>query len=110
MRYGRRDRRNRNLPTSSPSTMAAMGPPGSMVGPAASLPMAHHATLAGGSAALGPLPQDTSAKPTGIGAWLPPEGVAGPRKLEFRVHVRQGARGERRILHRRQPQPVPPPR
>ena len=27
---------------------------------------------------------------TGIGAWLPPEGIAGQLRLEFRLHVRQG--------------------
>ena len=81
--------------------MAALGPPGSTV-----TPTVHHATLAqgghgsgghggshgsGGQNALGPIPQDASAKATGIGAWLPPEGMHGPRKLEFRVHVRPGA-------------------
>lgn len=33
---------------------------------------------------------DASARPTGIGAWLPPEGSARLLNLEFRVHVRQG--------------------
>lgn len=36
-------------------------------------------------------PQDATAKQTGIGAWLPPEGVGGTRRVEFRLHVRQGA-------------------
>ncbi len=31
------------------------------------------------------------ARRPGIGAWLPPEGVAGARRVEFRLHVRQGA-------------------
>jgi superfamily II DNA or RNA helicase len=31
-----------------------------------------------------------SARPTGIGAWLAPDGAAKARNLEFRVHVRQG--------------------
>lgn len=31
-----------------------------------------------------------SARPTGIGAWLAPDGVARHRNLEFRVHVRSG--------------------
>jgi hypothetical protein len=84
----RRDRRGRSTPGGASSTMAAMGPPGSTVGPAVPMPVAHHASLASGLAAI---PQDASAKPTGIGAWLPPEGVSGPRKLEFRVHVRPGA-------------------
>ncbi|EYF00707.1 DEAD/DEAH box helicase [Chondromyces apiculatus] len=35
--------------------------------------------------------QDATARQTGIGAWLPPEGVAGARRVEFRLHVRQGA-------------------
>ncbi|HTJ84013.1 MAG TPA: SNF2-related protein [Polyangiaceae bacterium] len=88
----RRDRR-RSVPTTS-STMAVMGPPGSTV-----MPSVHHAALAQGghgghgsaAASLAAIPQDASAKATGIGAWLPPESVTGPRKLEFRVHVRPGA-------------------
>ena len=69
------------------STMAALGPPGSAVVGAGlrsdTSPM--HA----------PAPNaqnhDASAKPTGIGAWLAPEGLHKPRKIEFRIHVRQGA-------------------
>jgi superfamily II DNA or RNA helicase len=34
--------------------------------------------------------QDVSARSTGIGAWLAPEGTIRSLKLEFRVHVRQG--------------------
>ncbi len=50
----------------------------------------------GGSAATGagaPAPAvDATAKQTGIGAWLPPEGLLqGGRRVEFRLHVRQGA-------------------
>jgi superfamily II DNA or RNA helicase len=33
---------------------------------------------------------DASARPTGIGAWLAPEGATRTLRLEFRVHVRQG--------------------
>jgi len=33
---------------------------------------------------------DASARPTGIGAWLAPEGAVRLLRLEFRVHVRQG--------------------
>lgn len=33
---------------------------------------------------------DASARPTGIGAWLPPDGALRTQNLEFRVHVRQG--------------------
>jgi superfamily II DNA or RNA helicase len=36
-----------------------------------------------------PMP-DASARPTGIGAWLAPEGAVRTLRLEFRVHVRQG--------------------
>lgn len=53
-------------------SMGNMGPPGSPV----TLAQAH---------------VDATARQTGIGAWLPPEGVAGPRRVEFRLHVRQGA-------------------
>ena len=41
---------------------------------------------------LGALPEpDAVASPTGIGAWLPPDGVSPTRPLEYRIHVRQGA-------------------
>ncbi len=33
---------------------------------------------------------DATARPTGIGAWLSPDGSARQLQLEFRVHVRQG--------------------
>jgi len=33
---------------------------------------------------------EASARPTGIGAWLAPEGTVRVLRLEFRVHVRQG--------------------
>ena len=33
---------------------------------------------------------DASARATGLGAWLAPEGTPRPQNLEFRVHVRQG--------------------
>ena len=33
---------------------------------------------------------DASARATGLGAWLAPEGATRPQNLEFRVHVRQG--------------------
>ena len=33
---------------------------------------------------------DASARATGLGAWLAPEGTTRPQNLEFRVHVRQG--------------------
>jgi superfamily II DNA or RNA helicase len=44
------------------------------------VPQAHYAP---------PMP-DASARPTGIGAWLAPEGAVRALRLEFRVHVRQG--------------------
>ena len=34
---------------------------------------------------------DATARQTGLGAWLPPEGMPGARRVEFRLHVRQGA-------------------
>ena len=36
-------------------------------------------------------PPDATARQTGIGAWLPPEGMSGARRVAFRLHVRQGA-------------------
>jgi superfamily II DNA or RNA helicase len=73
-RVRRRDRRARiavTPPMPAPS-VATMGPPGSPV------------TLTAPA-------QDATARQTGIGAWLPPEGVSGSRRVEFRLHVRQGA-------------------
>jgi superfamily II DNA or RNA helicase len=78
-RLRRRDRRGgriSNMPgpmgPGAPVVSLGMGPPGS------SVTLAH--------------PQmDATARQTGIGAWLPPEGVTGPRRVEFRLHVRQGA-------------------
>ncbi|HSO00387.1 MAG TPA: SNF2-related protein, partial [Candidatus Nanopelagicales bacterium] len=43
------------------------------------------------AAALTMPSQDATARQTGIGAWLPPEGVTASRRVEFRLHVRQGA-------------------
>ncbi|APR79422.1 Helicase, SNF2/RAD54 family protein [Minicystis rosea] len=82
----RRDRRGRpevitmgmggmgmgGAPATAPAGVAAMGPPGSAV-------------------TLNAVAADATARQTGIGAWLPPEGVAGARRVEFRLHVRQGA-------------------
>ncbi|HEY4116701.1 MAG TPA: SNF2 helicase associated domain-containing protein, partial [Byssovorax sp.] len=74
-RVRRRDRRGlrpSSPPMAASSSVAAMGPPGSPVGLSA--------------------PQhDATARQTGIGAWLPPEGISGARRVEFRLHVRQGA-------------------
>ena len=74
-RVRRRDRRGR-LPPSSPmassNLSASHGPPGSPV-------------------MLATPQQDATARQTGIGAWLPPEGISAPRRVEFRLHVRQGA-------------------
>jgi len=36
-----------------------------------------------------PPPPEASARPTGIGAWLPPPGTNHSRPIEFRVHARQ---------------------
>jgi superfamily II DNA or RNA helicase len=76
-RVRRRDRRSRisvapPMAMQTTSVVATMGPPGSSVSLAAPQ-------------------QDATARQTGIGAWLPPEGVSGPRRVEFRLHVRQGA-------------------
>ncbi|HVY49589.1 MAG TPA: SNF2-related protein [Minicystis sp.] len=74
-RVRRRDRRGRPSvppPMAAQSSVAAMGPPGS--------PVTLNAPV-----------QDATARQTGIGAWLPPEGITGGRRVEFRLHVRQGA-------------------
>ena len=73
-RVRRRDRRGGRptMPPTSPAPAAAsLGPPGSAV--------------------MAAPVQDATAKQTGIGAWLPPEGVGGARRVKFRLHVRQGA-------------------
>jgi superfamily II DNA or RNA helicase len=75
-RVRRRDRRGR---VSSPPPIGA---PSSGTGLGSS----------GGAATLAAAPQaDATARQTGIGAWLPPEGMMGARRVEFRLHVRQGA-------------------
>lgn len=75
-RVRRRDRRGRLTPPPAlgpPPGGAGHGPPGSPV-------------------MLSAAPQlDATARQTGIGAWLPPEGMAGARRVEFRLHVRPGA-------------------
>ncbi len=108
-RSRRRERRTRPSPLAHGSSMAAMGPPGSTVGPAmgnapvaytertierheASRPgFAERTTFSTTHAKLAPPTPEATAKPTGIGAWLPPEGSTASRRIEFRVHVRQGA-------------------
>jgi superfamily II DNA or RNA helicase len=49
-----------------------------------------HASSSGTLGATAPA-VDATARQTGIGAWLPPEGMPGARRVEFRLHVRQGA-------------------
>jgi superfamily II DNA or RNA helicase len=80
-RLRRRDRRGRltTLPAQTAVQMSA---------PAAGYPASERATNV---AALTAPAQDATARQTGIGAWLPPEGIAGGRRVEFRLHVRQGA-------------------
>jgi superfamily II DNA or RNA helicase len=77
-RVRRRDRRGRPEGMSGPmggppQSVASMGPPGSPV-----VMTAAPAT-------------DATARQTGIGAWLPPEGLTRPKQVEFRLHVRPGA-------------------
>jgi superfamily II DNA or RNA helicase len=45
----------------------------------------------GSPGALAAPQRDATARPTGIGAWLPPDGFTNARRVEFRLHVRQGA-------------------
>ncbi|MFO0756185.1 MAG: SNF2-related protein [Byssovorax sp.] len=74
-RVRRRDRRGRVA-----TTPPMMGPPGSaVVGPT------------GATAFVAPPQLDATARQTGIGAWLPPDGMTGARRVEFRLHVRPGA-------------------
>ena len=80
-RMRRRDRRG-HLITVVPQTSSAVSAPAS--GFAAAERVSNAAVLT--APAL-----DATARQTGIGAWLPPEGVSGGRRVEFRLHVRQGA-------------------
>ena len=87
-RLRRRDRRGRVQPA---STMGGMGGP----------PSAPHSQASSQSSDRGDrnesrmttaftaVPaQDATARQTGIGAWLPPEGSKGGGRVEFRLHVR----------------------
>jgi len=71
-------RRDRQRHTSAPP----------MVTPTGVTPIAPGAPVA---LAVPPQFVDATARQTGIGAWLPPEGVSGARRVEFRLHVRPGA-------------------
>ena len=80
-RVRRRDRRGR------PEGIGVVGPPSgnghggatmSVGPPGSTVTMAAPAT-------------DATARQTGIGAWLPPEGLTRPKPVEFRLHVRPGA-------------------
>ncbi|WP_245677668.1 SNF2-related protein [Chondromyces crocatus] len=62
----------------------------SLTPPMPTQPVAHPGPSASNASLSAPA-QDATARQTGIGAWLPPEGVAGARRVEFRLHVRQGA-------------------
>jgi superfamily II DNA or RNA helicase len=71
-RVRRRDRRRGSSPPVGPAQVSSMG-------------------MSGSTVPLNAPPQDATAKQTGIGAWLPAEGSGGVRRVEFRLHVRQGA-------------------
>ena len=84
-RLRRRDRRGRVQPA---STMGSMSSPPS----APHLQSSSQSSDRGESRATttftaAPL-QDATARQTGIGAWLPPEGSKGGGRVEFRLHVR----------------------
>jgi len=78
-RVRRRDRRGR------PEGMGMGGPP-----PVSSQGAASMGT-SGSTVAMAAPATDATARQTGLGAWLPPEGLARPKPVEFRLHVRQGA-------------------
>jgi hypothetical protein len=63
------------------------GPPQTQMAPTSPVAM----ISSGPTTNLAAAQQDATAKQTGIGAWLPPEGLGGARRVEFRLHVRQGA-------------------
>ena len=83
-RVRRRDRRGR--PEVITMGMGGMG----MQGASASAGVAGRGPP-GSAVTLTAPAVDATARQTGIGAWLPPEGVSKPRPVEFRLHVRQGA-------------------
>jgi len=73
-RMKRRDRRGRVVASGSTNVGGSMG---------------HGSPSSPG--AMAPPSMDATARPSGLGAWLPPEGATGGRRVEFRLHVRQGA-------------------
>ncbi len=94
MKRGRRRERRRSgstVPQSPSSSMAALGPPGSSVVGTPYVGHANREAPRGDVPPMGSVNHDATAKPTGIGAWLPPEGIQGARRIEYRIHVRQGA-------------------
>ncbi len=86
-RLRRRDRRGRVQPA---STMGAMGGPASAPhSQASSQSQSSERGEPRVAVAFAPVPaQDATARQTGIGAWLPPEGSKGGGRVEFRLHVR----------------------
>ncbi|MEZ4308750.1 MAG: SNF2-related protein [Polyangiaceae bacterium] len=80
-RIRRREQQQRRVVGGRPTTIPPMMP--------APMSPSHHPP--GSPITLTPPALDATARQTGIGAWLPPDGVTGQRRVEFRLHVRQGA-------------------
>ena len=84
-RLRRRDRRGRVQPA---STMGAMGGPPSAPHSQSSSQSSERSEPRVTTAFTAVASQDATARQTGIGAWLPPEGSKGGGRVEFRLHVR----------------------
>jgi superfamily II DNA or RNA helicase len=84
-RLRRRDRRGRVQPA---STMGHMGSPPSAPHSQSSSQSSERGESRMTTAFTAVPAQDATARQTGIGAWLPPEGSKGGGRVEFRLHVR----------------------
>ena len=84
-RLRRRDRRGRVQPA---STMGAMGGPPSAPHSQSSSQSSDRGDSRVTTAFTAVTAQDATARQTGLGAWLPPEGSKGGGRVEFRLHVR----------------------
>ena len=86
----RADRPPRDVPSQSPMPSPASQPSESNSGRRRERRRRAQAMQAGAPPGVSLPSPDASAKPTGMGAWLAPDGARRTLELEFRAHVRQG--------------------
>ncbi|NRA34474.1 MAG: SNF2 helicase associated domain-containing protein [Polyangiaceae bacterium] len=86
----RADRPPRDVPSQSPMPSPASQPSESKSGRRRERRRRAQAMQAGAPPGVSLPSPDASAKPTGMGAWLAPDGARRTLELEFRAHVRQG--------------------